>query len=446
MFDVVDKTLELALAGGAEGAEVYAERSTSRRIRVYHQQVEELVAARRKGLGLRVFQHGAVGYAYTSDTSAEALDEVVARALAHAKVSDHDEFAVLPEKAAGYPALELFDADLAATDDGAKIELALAVERAALEADTRVKLVEDTSYADGDGEVFLVNSKGVRGSFRANDCYTFAYALAEQNGQIETGLSYAVGRNLAELDAQACGREAALRACALLGSRKVPSMKATVVLDPYSAASVIAVISAALTADAVQRGRSLFASLEGKQVAGERFSLTDNGLHPNGFSSAPFDGEGVPCQRTPLIAAGVLQGFLYDTYTAARGGRRSTGNGLRGSYTGGPAVRPTNLIVGGPATPVADLIGSIERGVLVTNLIGVHSGANPISGEFSVGINGILIESGRLTTPVREVTLAGDIITMLTNVVALGDDARWVPSGSILTPSLVVEGMSISGE
>ena len=141
----------------------------------------------------------------------------------------------------------------------------------------------------------------------------------------------------------------------------------------------------------------------------------------------------------------MLQGFLYDTYTARKAGRASTGNGLRGSYSGLPGVHPTNLVVGGPATPLADIVAGIERGVLVTDAVGVHSGANPISGEFSVGISGILIEDGELTTPVREVTLAGDIIGMLTSIRALGDDARWVPGGSILTPSVVIDGMAIGG-
>ena len=108
-------------------------------------------------------------------------------------------------------------------------------------------------------------------------------------------------------------------------------------------------------------------------------------------------------------------------------------------------MHPTNLVVSGPVTPLADIVAGLERGVLVTDAVGVHSGANPISGEFSVGISGVLIEGGKLTTPVREVTLAGDIISMLTNVRALGDDARWVPGGSILTPSVVIDGMAISG-
>ena len=175
--------------------------------------------------------------------------------------------------------------------------------------------------------------------------------LAEQDGQVETGVSYAVGRALEDLDAAACGREAAERACRLLGGRKCASMKAPVVLDPFVSAAFFGVLSSALTADAVQKGRSLFAGREGQQVAGELLSLVDDGVRPDGLDSAPFDGEGTPCRRTPLIEGGVLQGFLYDTYTARKAGRSSTGNGLRGSYAGIPGVRPTNLVVDGPVTP-----------------------------------------------------------------------------------------------
>ena len=446
MFAVIDAILERARARGAHEVEVYGERSVVRRIKVYRQEVEQLTAAQRRGLGVRVFRDGAVGHAYTSDLSDGALDDVVRRALDHAAVSDPDEFSRLPEPGGEPPAVRLFDPRLAAATDERRIALAMAVEEAALAADPRVKTVEDTMYVDGDGEIFIASSAGVRGSYRANQCYAFAYALAEQDGRIETGYSYTVGRALEDLDPHGCGREAAERACRLLGAHKCPSMRVPVVLDPFVAAAFFGVLSSALTADAVQKGRSLFAGREGQQVAAELLQLDDDGTLPDGLDSAPFDGEGTPCRRTPLIGhGGVLQGFLYDAYTARKAGRSSTGNGLRGSYQGLPAVRPTNLVVGGPVTPVADILAGIERGVLVSDAVGVHSGANPISGEFSVGIAGILIEDGRLTTPVHEVTLAGDIIGMLSNVRALGDDARWVPSGSILTPSVAIDGMAISG-
>ena len=445
MFDLVDGVLERATAIGMTDVEVYAERGASRRIKVYRQAVEQFTAAQRRGVGVRVWRDGAVGYAFTSDLGDGALDALVRRAADHAAVSDPDEFARLPEPA-GEPAdVRPFDERLTRVTDEQRIALAMAVEAAALAADPRVKMVEDTMYVDGDGEVFLANSGGMRGTYRANQCYAFAYVLAEQDDQIETGMSYTVGRALEDLDAAGCGAEAAERACRLLGSRKSASMKVPVVLDPFVSAAFFGVLSSALTADAVQKGRSLFAGREGQRVAGELFSLVDDGVRPDGLDSAPFDGEGTPCRRTPLIEGGVLQGFLYDTYTARKAGRSSTGNGLRGSYAGVPGVGPTNLVIDGPVTPVADIVAGLELGVLVTDVVGVHSGANPISGEFSVGISGVLIENGEFTTPVREVTLAGDIIGMLMSIEALGDDARWVPGGSILTPSVLMDGMAISG-
>ncbi len=445
MFELLDAALERVGALGEADVEVYGERSTSRRVKVYGGEVEQLTAARRTGLGVRVVRGGAAGYAYTSELSPEGVDIVVRRAFEHAAVGDPDEFVALPEPGGAPADVDPYDARVEGVSDDARVELALAVEAAARAADPRVKTVEDTIYADGEGEVFLASTTGVRGSYRSSQCYGFAYVLAEEKGQVETGISFTVGRALPDLDPEACGAEAAARACRLLGARKCPSMKATVVLDPFVAASVIGVLSSALTADAVQKGRSLFAGREGQAVAAAAFSLTDDGRHPDGLDSAPFDGEGTPSRRTPLVAGGVLQGFLYDTYTARKAGRASTGNGLRGSYQALPGVHPTNLLVEGTATPVDEIVAGIERGVLVTDAVGVHSGANPVSGEFSVGISGVLIESGRLTTPVREVTLAGDLLGMLRGVVATGDDARWVPGGSILTPSLVIEGMAIGG-
>jgi len=445
MFAVVDRVLELAAARGAHAVEAYAERGVSRRIKVYQGEVEQLVGARRRGVGVRVFRDGAVGYASTSQLEPDALDAVVARAVALAAAADPDPHRVLPGRAGTPAAVAPFDPRLEAATDAQKIALALAVESAALGADRRVKTVEDTVYVDGDGEVFLATSAGVRGSYRANQCYAFTYVLAEEDGQVETGVSYAVGRALEELDGPACGAEAAARACRLLGARRCPSMQATVVLEPFVAAAFFGVLSAALTAEAVQKGRSLFAGREGERVAESGFSLIDDGIHPDGLDSAPFDGEGTPSQRTLLIEGGVLTSYLYDTYTARKAGLRSTGNGLRAGYQGPPAVRPTNLIVAGRTTPLDEIVAGIDRGVLVTDAVGVHSGANPVSGEFSVGISGLLIEGGAVTTPVREVTLAGDMIGMLKGIHALGDDARWVPGGSVFTPSVAIEGMSIGG-
>lgn len=446
MMRHLDDVLERVAALGGWQVEAYAERSTSRRVKVYDGEVEELTAARRKGVGVRVFRDGAMGYASSSDTSPAALDALVRRAVALAGAADADEHRVLPGAAPAPADVHCYDPRAATVRDEQRIAAALQVEAAARAADPRVKTVEDAVYADAEGDVFLASSSGRRGSYRVSQSHAFAYVLAEADGQVETGMSSTVGRALPHLDPAACGAEAAQRACRLLGARKCPSMHATVVLDPFVAASFFGVVSSALAADAVQKGRSLFAGRVGQPVAGELLSLTDDGTHPEGLDSAPFDGEGTPTRRTPVITDGVLQGFLHDAYTAHREGCESTGNGSRGSYQAPPSVRPSNLLVEGPSTPVDDIVAAVERGVLVTAAVGVHSGANPVSGEFSVGISGVLIESGRLTTPVREVTLAGDIIGMLGRVVALGDDARWAPGGSVRTPSVALDGMAVGGE
>jgi len=218
------------------------------------------------------------------------------------------------------------------------------------------------------------------------------------------------------------------------------------VLDPYVAASFVSVIGQTLSADAVQRGRSLFADKEGEQVADRRLRLVDDGLEPDGLATAPFDGEGVPQQRTPLIEEGQLRGFLYDAYTGRRGRHSSTGNGTRGSYRTPPSVGPTNLIVE-PGDATADqLLEAAGSGFYVMSVSGLHSGVNPISGTFSVGATGRLIEGGKLAEPVREVTIASDIVSMLNAVEAVGSEARWVPlGGSVKVPSLLIAEMTIGG-
>jgi len=444
-LDLLDRLVEKARAAGAEQAEAYGERSESRRVRVFKGEVEELTSATRRGVGLRAFVGGRMGHASTSDLGEEALDDLVRRTLAHAAVVDPDPDAVLVDGGQTLPDVDVYDPRLRDVDMAARIDVALRTERAALDHDPRIKLVETTMYADAEASVGIVSSTGLRQSFREDHSYGFLYALAEQDGQVETGLAYSVSRHPGGLDPEGCGREAAERAVRLLGAAPCPSMKVTAVLEPFVGASVLGVLGSALTAEAVQKQRSLFVGLEGRPVAAPLVTLLDDGRHPDGLASAPFDGEGTPSQCTPLIEEGVLQGFLYDARTAHKAGRRSTGNGGRGSYQSIPSVHPTNLILQGPRTPVAEMVAGIEQGVLVTDAVGVHSGANPVSGEFSVGISGILIEHGRLTRPLREVTLAGDLLSMLKGIAAVGDDARWIPSGSVLVPTVAIEGMSVAG-
>ena len=294
------------------------------------------------------------------------------------------------------------------------MELALAVERAA-RAREGVTQVENAVYSDADGSVALANSRGFAASYSATQAWAYASAFAGEGGDLMTGMGVGMGRDPGALDPEAIGAEAAERALALVGARQPPSRRCPVVLDAFVAASFIGFIGSMLSADAVQRGRSLFADREGDEVADPALRLADDGTDPEGPSSAPFDGEGAATRRTPLIEDGRLLGFLYDSRTARRAGRvhhRERQPRLlpdpapRGHHEPGDRGRASD-----------DLAGLVEprpaTALYVTDVAGLHSGVNPVSGTFSVGASGRLIENGELGTPVREMTIASDLVSML---------------------------------
>jgi PmbA protein len=219
-----------------------------------------------------------------------------------------------------------------------------------------------------------------------------------------------------------------------------------VVLDQFVAASFAGFIGGMLSADAVQRGRSLFADKLGEEIAGTDFVLADDGLHPDGPATAPFDGEGSPRRRTPLIEGGKLLTFLYDARTARRGERETTGNAGRGSYRTPPSVSTTNLVLEAGDATVGELVARAGDGLYVASVAGLHSGVNPVSGTFSVGATGRLIENGELGRPVREITIASDLVSMLRAVQAVGGPGRWVPfGGSVKSAPVLIAEMQVSG-
>ena len=438
--------VEAALSEGGEQADAWCQDSVERTVRVYDGAVESLTEAGSKGAGVRVFRAGRSGYAYGSDLSEDGLRALARAAAASAGVTEPDEHAGIPRHPGAARVASLRAAGFEGWTMERRVELALAVERAARERDPLITNVEDTVYSDTQARAALANSSGFCDSFEETQCYAFAYAFAGDGADRMTGMGFAVGRGPDELDPAAVGREAAERALALHGARQPDSRRCPVVLDPFVAASFASIIGRTLSADAVQRGRSLFAGREGERIASPAFRLTDDGLHPEGLATAPFDGEGVAQQTTELIEDGVLRTFLFDSYTANRGGRESTGNGLRGSYRTPPSVSATNLLVAPGDNGGGDLLADAGDGLYVMGVSGLHSGVNPVSGSFSVGATGRVIRGGELAEPVREITIASDLVAMLQNVERAGGEARWVPfGGSVRAPALLVREMTVGG-
>jgi PmbA protein len=454
LLDLVDRVVAQARPG--EGVEAYGVDQTDTSVRAHGGEVESLSSGRTRGVGVRVIVDHRVGYAHTADVSEGALAETLEAARRNATVGEPDEGNVLPsppEPVSGGPLDGPLD-DLPALYDEAfdafaperKVELALALEAAARGYDPRVKGIDSATYGDAVSMVAIASTAGVRGTYRRCDAYVTVEVLAEADGATTSAYGLDLRRVPQNLDVEAAAAEGAQRALRLLGGRKPATARLPVLLDPFATAAFLGVLAGPLNAESVQKGRSLFEGKVGERVAGEHVTLVDDGRRADAPAAAPWDDEGVPTGRTPLIEAGLLTGYLHNTATAVRAGAASTGNAGRAGYKSLPGVQPTNLYLEPGSAAQDALLARAGNGFYCQQILGVHSGANPITGEFSVGAAGLMVRDGELAEPVREATIASTIPELLAGLVAVGADLRFLPfGGGMGGATLLFDGMALSG-
>ncbi len=441
-FNIAESALQGAQSMGATMAEIYFGNGKQLSIEVRKGEVETMKLAEEKGLGVRVIVDDKMGFAFTTETGDRELMNTVKKALDNAAQSDKDEFHNLPATADRYEEFDLFDASIGRASVEEKIAMAKQMEESAQLYDKRVKIIESSTYQDVEQEVTIINSLGVAATARTAYCGLYISLVASEGDENQTGFAVDFNLRYDALRPAVVGKEAAERAVRMLGAKTIPSGKMPVILEPYIATNFLGVIAPALSAEAVQKGRSLFRGKMDQNVASGLVKIIDDGAKSDGIATSPFDGEGVPTSRTVLVEDGVLRGYLYDTYTAAKDGVKSTGNGMRGSFKGVPGVSSTNFYIDAGKTQVRELTEGIERGLYITEVLGMHT-ANPISGDFSLGASGILIENGRFSYPVKSIAIAGNIAEMLQNIDGVGDNLKFY--GSRGAPTLRVSEMAISG-
>jgi PmbA protein len=449
-----DGLLDLAqsIAGegrGREEIEAYVTHEREFQVKVYDGEVESLSSAEPRGAGVRVVIDGRVGFSFTTDLSTAGVDSLVGRARDNAAHATPDEAVVLPASA-GAPVESvsgLFDPANEDVTPEDKVSFAMSLERATRSADSRVRTVEDAVYADTSSEIAIATSTGISGSYRRSDAWCYSLAIAEDDGDTQVGFEFDLERGLGALDPEDVARRAAERAVGILGASKVPSARMPVIFEPYVAGQFLGVLGSALTGEAVQKGRSLFAGKIGATVAARNLTLVDDGRIEGAPGSSPWDAEGVATRRTAVIERGALKSFLYDTTSARREGRESTGNASRSGFKSAPGPSPSNLAIDPTGETRDELLRRAGRALLVQDFHGVHSGANAVTGDFSVGATGHLLEEGAPGRPVKEVTIAAPMLEILKSIEAVADDRRWLPfGGSFGGATTLVAEMTIAGE
>ena len=436
----------LADARDGEEAEAFAGWSRKTEVKARGGEVDSLTSSETKGVGVRVVSGGRLGYSWAADPNESEARRLLGLARDAAAHSTADDANGLPAAEESKDVPGLFRAAVPELSSERRVSLALELERAATSARPEVRKVEDVVYADAISRVAIASTRGVDASYERTDCWCVVSALAERDGETQSGFSFRVAREPDDLAWEEAAAEAAERGARLLGGRKPATERLPVILDPWAASAFLGVLAAALSAEEVQKGRSLLAGRVGDRVASEAMTLIDDGRLEDGPASAPFDDEGVPTGRMPVIERGVLRGFLHNTRTARREGASSTGNASRPSYRGLPGVSPSNLFLEPGTGDRSAILRRAGRAVYVQEVSGVHSGANPVSGEFSVGATGLRVDGGELGEPLREMTIASTIPDVLAALEAVGDDLRFFPGGGAIgTPTLLVREMTVAG-
>jgi PmbA protein len=444
LSDLASEVLAMAKKSGATEADVVVADGENLSVQIRLGSVDRLSKAREKRLGLRIFVGKRSATSSTSDFSPESLRRLVSETCTLAKAVVEDPVSGLPtpdQMATHQPDLDLYDETR--LDADRQIDLAKRAEAAALATDERITNSEGADVDSSWGRVVLGSSHGFIGDYRSSS-YSLAVspvAVDPVSGSMQRDAWYDVRRKFHQMDApEAIGIEAARRAVRRLGARKVVTKRVPVIFDQESAGSLLGNLCSAASGYSLYKGASFLGGQLGQRLAPEWFTVYDDGRMIGGLGSRPFDGEGLPTRKNTIVDRGVLTSYLLDTYSGKKLGLPSTGNASR-SVGESPSVGPTNFYLSPGSRSAEEIIGSVKDGLYVTELIGF--GINMVTGDYSRGAGGFWIENGELAYPVEEITIAGNLKHMFSDIELVGSDL--VFRGRISSPTVKIAEMMVAG-
>ena len=434
--DLIGKARRL----GAEAADAVVFNSASMSVSYRLGKLEDVERSESHDLGLRVFIGKHQAAVASTDLSARALDALAERAVAMAKTTPEDKYCGLAPRellAKSWPELDLTDGNEPSSER--LVEFAKACEAAALGV-PGITNSEGASAGWGKGGVALVTSEGFAGAYASTSTSISASVLAGEGTHMERDYDFTSAHYLSDLDDPvAVGKNAAARTLRRLNPRKVKSQSVPVVYDPQVANSLIGHLAGAISGSSIARGTSFLKDKMEQQVFARNIMIVDDPHRKRGMRSKPFDGEGVANRRWNLIEDGVLKTWLLDSASARQLGLTTTGHAARG--TGGPpSPSVTNLYLAPGAVTPDELMSGIGEGFYVTELIGM--GVNGITGDYSRGAAGFWIENGKISYPVSEITIAGNLKDMFMHLTPANDLKFKYGTNA---PTTLIEGMTIAG-
>lgn len=425
----MDRLLAEAKAQGIDPAEVYFSAGSSFSAGAMNGNIDSYKVSTRQGLGLRGMYQGKMGYASTQAFDEEAIRQLIEGVKEGALLREDEGAEEIYEGDTEYPTVVSCDETLAQVPATAKLDAVLAIEKAALESVDTVKQCEGTQLSTMSGEVYLRNSYGLNLQHKDNAFIAYTGAIAKDGDSTSTGMAFKCGRDFAKLDVKKLGEEAAQEAASGLHAEPVPAGNYRMILRYDAMQSLLATFCGIFSAENAQQGLSLLKGREGEKIAADCVTLMDDPLLEGGFDSAPFDGEGVASKTKAVVENGVLKTLLHNRKTAKKQGVASTGNALRPGLSAPITVAPTNFFFKPGDKTLAELESDMSDGLVITDLSGLHAGANMTSGDFSLLSKGYLLKGGKRVQPVEQITIAGNFYDVLKNIRAIGSDLIFPASG-----------------
>jgi len=450
-IDLTQYAVDQAMKAGADAADAFVTDSQKVEIFTSNRAAESVNSSSDAGVGIRILKDQKMIFASNNDLSKEAIKEMVADLMKKVPYHTADEFNVIYGKEFGilegewasYEDLLSYDPKLTEVPIGDKIKKAISLETSGLDHSPKIAGSMYVVYQDQATLAYLANSNGISGWYPTGYCAGYAQFSAAEGDDRQSGTHVQVGVYYDDLDPVQVGKKAAEKALKMLGAEPIKSCEVPMVVSPDVGVDLLAYIVGMLSADPVLKGKSLFAGKIGEQVASSMITLIDDGKLLGGLATQPVDGEGVPRQMTSLIVDGELKTFLYDCYNARKGKTKSTGNRGRGSYQSSGSIGSTNLYMKPGDVNPEEIVAGIKDGFFLAEAFGLHAGINDVTGDFSLPVAGFKIANGRMTFPIRGVTIGGNLFDFLKSVDKIGDDLTWIQSTGC--PTFSVESIKIGG-
>ncbi|MFY9482642.1 MAG: TldD/PmbA family protein [Tissierellaceae bacterium] len=416
-------------------------------IEIYKGEIDKYSLAESGGLSFRGSSQGKMGYSYTERLEESALDSLVDEALENSKYIEGSDDEIIFSGSESYEEINHYDDSLNQVPTQDKINFLINLEKEAYSLDERVFAVNACAYQEFEGERYLVNSKGLDLHDKSNGGAAYIFVVVKDDEDTKTGISYRIFYDFSSLDFKEIAKEAVDRAISMLGASNIKSGNYPIIIENTTFANLLSAFTPIFSSDNVQKGLSLLKGKLGEEIASPLLTIVDDPFLKGGLASRNFDDEGTASTFKTIVDNGKLVSFAYNWKTANREGVASTGHASR-SYKGPISIAPTNLYVVNGDLDLDEMMVLADKGLLINNLEGLHSGLNPVSGDFSLSASGYEIKDGKKARPVNQITIAGNLYEVFKNIVAVGNDLKFgLPSnGYIGSPSILVKSLAVSGE